>query len=95
MEKKRRTTLAILLLLSIANFSRLTNNDNIRPIQFILIFVIGALSALLINELIILYKAKRQLKKDSWKQKTTIISVVAKGNLKQTLKLFLYLKVGF
>ena len=59
MEKKRRIIIAILLL-SIVNFIRLTNNDNIRPIQFISIFVIGALSALLINESITLFKAKRQ-----------------------------------
>ena len=60
MEKKRRTILAIILLLSIGNFSRLTNNENIRPIQFISIFVIGAMTALLINEFVILFKAKRQ-----------------------------------
>lgn len=60
MEKKRRTILAVILLLSIGNFSRLTNNENIRPIQFISIFVIGAMTALLINEFIILFKAKRQ-----------------------------------
>ena len=60
MEKKRRIIIVVLLLLSIANFSRLTNNDNIRPIQFISIFVIGALTALLINEFVTLFKAKRQ-----------------------------------
>ena len=60
MEKKRRVIIAVLLLLSIGNFSRLTNNDNIRPIQFILIFLIGAITALLINEFVTLFKAKRQ-----------------------------------
>ena len=60
MEKKRRVIIAVLLLLSISNFSRLTNNDNIRPIQFILIFVIGALTGLLINESVTVFKAKRQ-----------------------------------
>ncbi len=60
MEKKRRILIAVLLTLSIANFSRLTNNDNIRPIQFISIFIIGALTALLINEFVTLFKAKRQ-----------------------------------
>ena len=60
MEKKRRTILAVILLLSIGNFSRLTNNENIRPIQFISIFVIGAMTALLMNEFVILFKAKRQ-----------------------------------
>jgi len=60
MEKKRRITMAILLLLSIGNYSTLTNNENIRPIQFISIFIIGALTALLVNEFVTLFKAKRQ-----------------------------------
>ena len=60
MEKKRRIIIAVLLLLSIGNFNRLTNNDSIRPIQFISIFVIGALTALLINEFVTLFKAKRK-----------------------------------
>ena len=57
--EKKRIIIAVLLLLSVGNFSRLTNNDNIRPIQFISIFVIGALTALLINEFVTLFKAKR------------------------------------
>jgi hypothetical protein len=60
MEKKRRIIMAVLLLLSIGNFSRLTNNGSIKPIQFISIFVIGALTALLINEFVTLFKARRQ-----------------------------------
>ena len=60
MAKKRIIIITVILLLSIGNFSRLTNNDNIRPIQFISIFVIGALTALLINEFVALFKAKRQ-----------------------------------
>jgi len=60
MEKKRRVILAVLLLLSIGNFGRLTDNDNIRPIQFISIFVIGVFTALLINEFVRLIKAKKQ-----------------------------------
>lgn len=60
MKKRRRIIIAVLLLLSIGNFSRLANNDNIRTIQFISIFAIGALTALLINELVSLFKAKRQ-----------------------------------
>lgn len=47
MEKKRRIIIAVLLLLTIVNFIRLTGNENIRTVQFISIFVIGALSALL------------------------------------------------
>ncbi len=60
MEKKRRIIIAVLLLVSIVNFSRITGNDNIRIVQFISIFVIGALAALLLNEFVNLFKAKRQ-----------------------------------
>ena len=60
MEKKRRIILAVLLMLSIGNFARLTGNDNIRTVQFISIFVIGALSGLLLNEFVTLFRAKRQ-----------------------------------
>ncbi|MEO6135796.1 MAG: hypothetical protein ABIP35_11630 [Ginsengibacter sp.] len=60
MEKKRRVIIAVLLMLTIINFTRLTGNENIRAVQFVLIFIIGALSALLINEFVTLFKAKRQ-----------------------------------
>ena len=59
MEKNRKIIIAVLLLLSIGNFSRLSNNDNIRPIQFISIFAIGALTSLLINEFVSLFKPKK------------------------------------
>ena len=60
MEKKRKIIIAVLLIITIGNFVRLKGNENIRTIQFLSIFVIGALSALLVNELVVLFKAKRQ-----------------------------------
>ena len=60
MEKRRRIIIAVLLMLTIGNFTRLKGNENIRIIQFVLIFLIGALSALLVNEFVRLFKAKRQ-----------------------------------
>ncbi len=60
MEKRRRIIIAVLLMLSVGNLSRLSGIDNIRPIQFVSIFVVGALSALLLNEFVSLFKAKRQ-----------------------------------
>lgn len=60
MEKKRRVIIAVLLMISVVNYSRLAGNDNIRPIQFVSIFVIGVLSGLLINEIVTLFKAKRE-----------------------------------
>ena len=60
MEKKRRILIAALLLLAIVFFTRLSGNENIRLIQFIWIFLIGALTALLVNEFVTLFKAKRK-----------------------------------
>jgi hypothetical protein len=59
MEKKRKIILAILLMLAIGNYNRLSGGENIRTIQFVSIFVIGALSSLLLNEFLTLFKAKR------------------------------------
>ena len=59
MEKRRRIIIAVLLMLTIGNFTRLKGNETIRPIQFILIFLIGGLTALLVNEFVTLFKAKR------------------------------------
>jgi hypothetical protein len=56
---RRRIVIAVLLMISIGNYSRLTGNENIRTIQFLCIFVIGALSGLLLNEFITLFKGKR------------------------------------
>jgi hypothetical protein len=47
-------------MITIGNYSRLSGSENIRTIQFLSIFVMGALSALLINEFITLFKAKRE-----------------------------------
>jgi hypothetical protein len=46
--------------ISIGNYSRLAGNENIRTIQFLSIFAIGALSGLLLNEFITLFKGKRE-----------------------------------
>lgn len=60
MENRRRIIIAVLLILSVINFSRIFGNENIRPVQFLSIFVIGALLALLINEFVTLFKVKRR-----------------------------------
>lgn len=60
MEKRRKIIIAVLLMLSIGNFNRLTGNENIRTIQFISIFAIGALSALLLRGIMTALKAKSQ-----------------------------------
>jgi hypothetical protein len=60
MEKKRKVILSVLLIIAIGNYSRLSGSENIRTIQFLSIFVMGALSALLMKEFITLFKAKRE-----------------------------------
>ena len=59
MQKKKRVWIAVLLMLSIGNYTRLKGNENIRAIQFLSIFILGALSALLIAELITLFKIRQ------------------------------------
>ncbi len=51
MEKRRIPLYAIMLAISILNYSRLEGNENIHAIQFVSIFVIGALSGVLIVEI--------------------------------------------
>ena len=60
MEKRRRIIIAVLLMLTVGNYTRLAGNENVRVIQFVSIFIIGALTALLIKEFVTLFKAKRQ-----------------------------------
>jgi TM2 domain-containing membrane protein YozV len=60
MKNRRKILIAVLLMISIGNYSRLIGNENIRTIQFLSIFAIGALSALLLNEFITLFKGKRE-----------------------------------
>ncbi|WP_293871924.1 hypothetical protein [Flavobacterium sp.] len=48
---RRRIIFAVLLVLSIGNFSRIQGNDNIRTVQFLSIFTMGMLFGLLIKEI--------------------------------------------
>lgn len=58
--KKRMIPIAIILLLSIGNFYRITENEQIRAIQFVNIFTIGFLSAILISYFIKIYREKNK-----------------------------------
>jgi hypothetical protein len=52
MNSKRRTLIICLLLsISIANYARIEDAQNIRAIVFVAIFTIGALSGLLLREI--------------------------------------------
>ncbi|HEX8563483.1 MAG TPA: hypothetical protein VF676_10935 [Flavobacterium sp.] len=49
--KKRVAIIAFLLIASISNYL-MKDNDNVRAVQFVWVFAIGALSALLVRELL-------------------------------------------
>jgi hypothetical protein len=49
---KKVLILAILFLISIVNFSRIGNFESIRTVEFLSIFVLGAITALLVREII-------------------------------------------
>jgi hypothetical protein len=55
-QKRIIVVLAILLLVTIGNFSRNSSSINIRTVDFITIWVIGALSGLLIHKITELFK---------------------------------------
>ena len=57
--KRRRGVLALLLVLSIGNYFRIHNQDNFRPVHFLSIFIIGALSGILISDLVTLFRTKK------------------------------------
>ena len=57
--KKKLIITAIMLMLSIGNFSRLSGNENIRPIQYISLLAIGGLTAILIQLVLSKFKDKR------------------------------------
>lgn len=54
--RKKRIVLSVLLLLSIANFNRIVGTETIRTVEFLSVFAIGALSALLLREIISMIK---------------------------------------
>jgi len=49
---KKVLILAILFLISVVNFSRIGNFESIRTVEFLSIFALGAITALLVREII-------------------------------------------
>ena len=58
MENRRTTILAVSLILAVINYSRIVGNENIRTVQFLSIFAIGAISGLLLQQIIARFKEK-------------------------------------
>lgn len=50
--KRKKIIIAILLILTISTYFNIIDAGNVRSVEFLSIFTIGALSALLVNELI-------------------------------------------
>ena len=50
--KPRKVVLAILLIISITNYSRIVRDKAVRTVEVLSVFVIGVLSSLLITELL-------------------------------------------
>lgn len=58
--KKRRIAIAVMLIISIGNYTRMVGNENIRTVQFLSIFAIGALTALLIRSIAEGFRSKSE-----------------------------------
>ncbi len=57
---RRRIIFAVLFILSVGNFSRIQGNENIRTVQFLVIFTMGMLFSLLMKEIIDTIRNKQQ-----------------------------------
>jgi hypothetical protein len=58
MENRRSIILAVALMLAVGNYSRIAGNENIRTVQFLSVFAIGAISSLLLREIIARFNKK-------------------------------------
>jgi hypothetical protein len=58
MKNRKLILLAVTLSLTIGNYSRIAGNENIRTVQFLSIFAIGAISSLLLREIIAQFNKK-------------------------------------
>ncbi|MEO6547693.1 MAG: hypothetical protein ABIN94_06820 [Ferruginibacter sp.] len=58
-DKRRPAITAVILLLAVLNYTRISGNENIRTVQFLSIFAIGLLSGVLLRDLIAMLRAKR------------------------------------
>lgn len=56
--KKRTVVIAIMLIIAIGNYSRIIDHGTIRTVEFLSIFVIGALTSILIREVATIIKGK-------------------------------------
>jgi purine-cytosine permease-like protein len=57
MGKNKRLIIGVLLVIAIVNYTRIVGTEHVRAVQFLSIFAIGALTALLIREIANQYKS--------------------------------------
>ena len=57
-QNKPLAFIAVMLLISIINYTRLSGNENIRTVQFLSIFVMGMLAGVLLRGLIAKFRVK-------------------------------------
>lgn len=55
---KRGLIAAVLLMIAVGNYTRTEGAENVRAVVFVQIFVIGALTAVLIREILSRFKSK-------------------------------------
>lgn len=53
---KRVIVFALLLIVSVTNYFRISSNSLIRPVDFLTIFAVGAIAGLLLQEIIVKIK---------------------------------------
>ena len=58
MERRKRIILALLLIVGVRNYYRIVGNENVRTVEFLSVFAIGAISSLLIREIATMIKNK-------------------------------------
>ena len=57
-QNKPLAFIAVMLLIAVLNYSRLSGNENIRTVQFLSIFTIGMLAGILVRGLIAKFRVK-------------------------------------
>jgi hypothetical protein len=55
---RRTIVIAIMLIIAIGNYTRIIDHGTIRTVEFLSIFVMGALTSLLIREIVTIIKGK-------------------------------------
>lgn len=61
MKKRAISVIAVLLIISIGNYFRIISDGSVRTVEFISIFAIGALSGILLTQIITTVRDKNKI----------------------------------